>query len=339
MLPSVGGFTGASQLAWSRSGSMAYVVDDTAGDSSFVWMTRQGSIVPTALPARQHFPGARSFALSPDGLRVASRVVGTSRSQTDVWVGDIARGTFSRLTSTGTATDPVWTSDGRRVCYRESPNDLHCQPFDGSAPSERLFYLERLSTVAGISRDGDWLLSVSSQNGGFDIWSAPNRPPFAATPLLATPVTEQLSEISPDGRWIAYQSEESGRDEIYVRPFPDVSQARWQVSTSGGAAPRWSKDGRELFYLALESAGVSLRATLTGVPVIAGAPFRTGAAVAITTFSSSMRGFDVAPDGRFVIASSAPSAAAPNGTRQRIVVVQHWLDALRGQLAAPTASR
>lgn len=259
VLPSVGGFSGASQMAWSRSGGMAYAVDDTAADSSLVWMTRQGRIEPTALPARQHYPGARSFALSPDGRRVAVRLVGTSRSQTDVWVGDIGRGTFTRLTSSGTATDPVWTPDGNRVCYSENPVDVRCQPFDGSAPSARLFQLDRLSTIAGISRGGEWLLlSMNGQNNGsFDLWTAPNRPPFEAKPLLATPAAEQLAELSPDGRWIAYQSEESGRNEVFVRPFPNVGQARWQVSTSGGGAPRWSKDGRELYFLALESAGVA----------------------------------------------------------------------------------
>ena len=339
VLPSVGGFSGASQMAWSRSGSMAYVVDDTAADSSLVWMTRQGRIEPTALPARQHYPGERSFALSPDGRRVAVRLVGTSRSQTDVWVGDIGRGTFTRLTSSGTATDPVWTPDGNRVCYSENPVDVRCQPFDGSAPSARLFQLDRLSTIAGISRDGEWLLlSMNGQNkngqnnGSFDLWTAPNRPPFEAKPLLATPAAEQLAELSPDGRWIAYQSEESGRNEVFVRPFPNVGQARWQVSTSGGGAPRWSKDGRELYFLALESAGVALRSTLTMVPVIAGTSFSTGAAVTITTFPSSNRGFDVAPDGRFLTVSSASITGAPGSRGQRIVVVQHWLDALRRRM-------
>ena len=187
--------------------------------------------------------------------------------------------------------------------------------------------------MADVSPAGDWLLHISSQNGGLDIWSAQNRPPFAATPPLATPASELYPQISPDGRWIAYQSEESGRDEIYVRPFPNVGQARWQVSTSGGAVPRWSKNGRELYFMALESAGTASRATLTAVPVVAGASFSAGAAVTIATFPSSVRGFDVAPDGRFLTVSAATSTGAAGSPRQRIVVVQHWLDAVRRQLA------
>ncbi len=333
VLPSVGGFTGASQMAWSPSGNMAYVADDTAAASTLVWLTRQGTIEPTALPARQYFPAARSLALSPDGTRVAARLLGTSRSQTDVWVGDIERGMFTPLTSSGTATDPVWTPDGRRVCYRELPHDLQCQPFDGSAPADRLFGLDRLSTIAGISRDAEWLLlSMTRQNGDVDIWSAPNRPPFQATPLLATPVPVLFPEVSPDQRWIAYQSEESGRDEVWVRPFPNVGGARWQVSTTGGSAPRWSHDGTELYFLALESGGAALRATLTSVPVIPGPSFRTGPPVSIATLASSVHGFDVAPDGRFLTTSVAITSDTGRA-RQRIVVVQHWLDALRRRIA------
>ncbi|MDP2055719.1 MAG: protein kinase, partial [Acidobacteriota bacterium] len=334
VLPSVGGFTGASQMAWSPSGSLAYAVDDLAADNALTWMTRQGGLEPTALPARPQFQGQRSFALSPDGKRVAIRLMGASRSQTDVWIGDIGRGTFTRLTSSGTATDPQWTPDGSRVCYRESPYDVRCQPFDGSAPSESLFQLDRLSTIAEFSRNGDWLLlSISGQDGGFDIWVAPNRPPYEAKPLLATDADEGMAVLSPDGRWLAYQSGESGRDEIYVRPFPNVGQARWQVSPSGGAVPRWSRDGRELYFLGLESGGATLRATLTAVPVIAGTSFSTGTAVRIGQLPSSVRGYDVAPDGRFLIASAGSS------TGTRIVVVQHWLDALRRRMTEPAAAR
>lgn len=337
VLPSVGGFTGASQMAWSASGTLAYAVDDLGADSALTWMTRQGSLQPTALPARPMFQGPRSFSLSPDGKYVSMRLMGASRSQTDVWIGDIGRGTFTRLTSSGTATDAQWTPDGRRVCYLESPFDVRCQPFDGSAPSERLFQLNKLSTIAEFSRDGDWLLlSISGQNGGFDIWVTPNRPPYEAKPLLATDADERMAVLSPDGRWLAYQSGESGRDEIYVRPFPNVGQARWQVSASGGTAPRWSRDGRELFFLGLESAGATLRATLTAVPVIAGPSFTTGTAVAIAPMQSSVRGYDVAPDGRFLIGSAG---SGPGPTRQRVVVVQNWLDSLRRQLAAPPAAR
>ena len=327
-------------MTWSNSGSLAHAVDDAAADTPLLWLTRQGKTEPTAFPARQHYPSTQSLALSPDRTRVAVRILAASRSQSDLWVGDIARGTFTRLTSTGTATDPVWTPDGTRVCYTNNAIDLHCQPFDGSAPSERLFQLDHLSTIAAISPDGAWfLLSVNQQRGGFDIWLAPNRPPFEARPLLATPANESTPAVSPDGKWIAFGSEESGREEIYVRPFPDIGKGRWQVSTAGGSAPRWSRDGRELYYLASGTAGTALRVTLTAVRVNPGTSsstsIKTGPAVDIATLPSGLRGYDVAPDGRFLISSPVTSSAT--GTRQRIVVVQNGLDPLRGRLAAATA--
>ena len=333
VLPSVGGFSGASQAAWSPSGSLAYAVDDSAVDSSLVWMTRQGKIEPTALPARQLSDAFASLALSPDGRRVALRLVGAKRSQTDVWIGDIERGTLTRLTSTGTATDPVWTPDGSGVCYREIPYELRCQPFDGSVPARILFHVDHLSTITDISRDNEWLLLnvVSGLNGRFDVWSGHNRPPFEMTPLLATPANEMMPVLSPDGRWIAYRSDEAGRNEIYVRPFPNVNQGRWQVSTTGGTAPRWSRDGRELYYNAGASGGATLQHTLTAVPVNTRPSFSTGTPVTVAVWSGAA--YDVSPDGRFFMSVPASSSTAGRA-RQRIVVVQHRLDDLRSRLAA-----
>lgn len=331
VLPSVGGFSGASQATWSRSGSLAYAVDYSAADSSLIWMTREGKIEPTALPARQQYRSYPSLSLSPDGKRVAIRLVGLSRSQTDVWVGDIARGTFTRLTSTGTATDPVWTPDGARVCYRDNPFDVRCQPFDGSAPPETLFQLDHLSTLAGFSRDNEWmLLSMNGQNGGFDLWAGHNRRPFDMTPLLATPANEPIGELSPDGKWVLYSSDESGRNEIYVRPFPNINQGRWQVSTSGATSPRWSRDGRELYFLATGTAGAALQDTLTAVPVTTRPSFSTGPPIALGQVPSSS-GYDISPDGR-ILMSVPSSAPTPGRARQRIVVVQHWIDDLKSRM-------
>jgi hypothetical protein len=328
VLPSVGGFTGASQATWSRSGSLAFAADETAVESSLVWMTRQGALEPTALPPRHLFFSFSSLALSPDGTRVAARLIGASRSQTDIWIGDIARGTFSRLTSTGSATDPVWTDDGLRVCYRDTPFEVRCQTFDGSAPPERLFELDHLSTVAGMSRD--WLLlNVNSQDGRFDLWAGPNRKPFVMTPLLATPATETIGALSPDGRWLAYRSDESNREEIFVRPFPNVNHARWQVSTAGGTAPRWSKDGRELYYLSTGTAGAALQLTLMAVPVKADSSFSIGSPVALGEVVNR-GGYDVAPDGRFLVMTPSSS---PDVTRQRVVLVQNWLDAVKAKIS------
>jgi Tol biopolymer transport system component len=336
VLPSVGGFSGASQATWSAAGTLAYVMDDTASASSLSWMTRQGVIEPTLIPPQHQFPSFASLALSPDGTRVAIRLSGNSRSQSDLWVGDIGRGAMTRLTSTGTATDPVWTPDGARVCYGNNAFEVRCQSFDGSAPPERLFQIDRLSTVAGISRDSEWLLiSMNAGNGAFDVWAGPNRSPYELKPLLATPASETLAALSPDGRWIAYRGDESGRDEVYVRPFPNVHQGRWQVSTTGATAPRWSKDGRELYYLATGTAGAALQITLTAVPVQTQPSFRTGAPTDIGLVPTR-GGYDVAADGRFLITSPVSGSNA-DSTRPRIVVVQNWLNAAKARMSAAAA--
>ena len=331
VLPSVGGFSGASHVAWSPSGGLAYVMDTSGAETSLAWMTRQGHTEPTALPARQQSNSFASLRLSPDGKRVAIRLVGTSQSQTDVWIGDIGRGTYTRLTSSGTATDPVWTPDGARVCYTETAT-VRCQVYDGSAPAQALFRLDRVSTIAGISRDDKWmLLNVNAQNGNFDLWAGPNRPPFSMMPLLATAAGEAPGELSPDGRWVMYRSDESGRDEIFVRPFPDVSQARWQVTTAGGTAPRWSSDGRAVYFLTNGSGGASLQYKLTTVPVTTQPSFATGTPVILgeVPFTS----YDVSADGRILI-SAFGSGSSAGRARQRIVVVQHWMDDLRSRIAA-----
>ncbi|MFM8535017.1 MAG: TolB family protein [Acidimicrobiia bacterium] len=331
VMPSVGGFSGASQFAASASGQLASAIDGTAAQGDLVWMSRAGKVEPTPFSPQKFFAAPNTIALSPDGRRVAARIIGTTRSQTDVWIGDTACGTFSRLTSTGNGTDPVWTPDGSKVCYRSSPNAVLCQPFDGSAAPTSLFDIEQLSTVSDISRDGAQLLMNVSASTGFEIWLAANRSPFQPKPLLATPFDENGGAFSPDGRWIAYTSAEGGRDEVYVRPFPNVADARWQVSTSGGSAPRWSHDGRELYYLSTETGGAALRLRLTAVPVHAGATISFGPPIAIGSVSSGARGYDVAPDGRFLINQQIASPAS-SITGTRIVVVQHWLDSVKAKI-------
>jgi Tol biopolymer transport system component len=332
VLPSLGGFTGASQMAWSPAGIMAYVVDSTAAEMPLSWFTRDGKATQTALPARNYYPASRSLELSPDGTRVAVRIVGALRSQSDVWVGDIARGTFTRLSTTGKATDPVWTPDGTRVCFREIPTGVLCRASDGSAPSQLLFQLDHLSTVLGFTSDREHvLLAMNAPNGTSDISMVANRPPFKEQPLFSTPAKEVLASVSPDGHWIAYQSDESGQDQVYVTRFPNVGEARWQVSATGGNAPRWSRDSRELYYLALETGGTALRSTLTRVPVHPGATFTTGPATSIATLPSSIAAYDVAPDGRFLLNIAAATPTGLGGTRQSLVVVQNWLGELRSR--------
>ena len=206
---------------------------------------------------------------------------------------------------------------------------MYCQPFDGSAAATKVLTLQSLSTISGISSDGDWLLFSVSGAGGNDIWSAANRAPFDPKPLLAGPGAESHATLSPDGRWMAYASEESGREQVFVRSFPNVRDARWQVSPAGGTAPRWSRDGRELYFLATQTGGAALRLTLSAVAVKAGASFAAGSTVAIGTVFTGSRGYDVAPDGRFLITQPASETRT---TQPRIVVVRNWLDEVQARV-------
>jgi len=153
-----------------------------------------------------------------------------------------------------------------------------------------------------------------------------------AEPLVQTAFNELNAEISPDGRWLAYDSNESGREEIYVRPFPDANSGRWQISTGGGRTPLWARSGKELFYLAPDGAVLGV-----AVEVAGGASFRAGTPAklvegryyASTAGTTPGRTYDVSPDGRrFLMIKEAASTDATSAPRE-IVVVQHWFEELK----------
>jgi hypothetical protein len=193
-----------------------------------------------------------------------------------------------------------------------------------------------MSRVTGLSPDGgSVLLTIISPKTGFDLWLASNKPPFEARPIVAIQGADTSASVSPDGRWIAYSSEESGIDEIYVRPFPAVEQGRWQVSTTGGLSPRFSRDSRELYYFTTRSAGTSTTLTLMAVKIQAGSAFGASSPEVVAPLPFGVRGYDVAADGRFIISAPVAVNGASGGVlRQSIVVVENWPSLLRSGLAA-----
>jgi Tol biopolymer transport system component len=169
----------------------------------------------------------------------------------NIWIHRIDRGTLTRLTFENDNRDPLWTPDGKRVVYTSLRNGLYglyWRPADGSGPEELLSSSKNWLFVTSWSPDGRFLtFDEQDPKTGFDIWILPvggDRKPY---PIVRSSVREWFGEFSRDGRWIAYESNESGRSEIYLRPFPGPG-GKWQVSTEGGARPEWSRDGRELFY-------------------------------------------------------------------------------------------
>lgn len=166
----------------------------------------------------------------------------------DIWVWDFGRRTLTRLTfSPEDEYDPAWTPDGRRIVFvRGGGAGIFSRAADGTGAEERLTTVELGgSTPTSFSPDGKQLI-ITFQN---DIGLLSMESTGEVTPLVRTTFTEGRAYLSPDGRWLAYQSNESGQNQIYVQPFPELDSGRWQVSPAGGAEPAWARNGRELFYL------------------------------------------------------------------------------------------
>ncbi len=212
-----------------------------------VWVNREGVAQPVDPEWTGNFA---SLALSPDGRVLA---VGVDAS-TQLWIKDLQSGSFSRLTFEGTLNfRPSWTPDGQSVLFVSGElqdADLWIGRADGSRGAELLLDRER-NVFEGIwSKDEQWLIFRTGNNdpGRGDILAI-RTADSAVVELVASPDAEESSPaLSPDERWLAYVSDESGRREVYVRPFPNVDEARWLVSAGGGSEPLWSRSGRELFY-------------------------------------------------------------------------------------------
>ena len=327
------------EYAVSKAGVLAYVPPREV-PRSFVWVDRTGHETPIeGLPPRRY----ATVALSPDGMRAA---FGIEEQDNDIWTWDFARHSLTRLSfDPGTDALPRWTPDGRQIVFnsnRAGALNLYRVAADGSGPVERLTTSSSHHFPNSITPDGTALLFCELRpETGFDILrlslAAPladstTRPaePSDATALVSSSAAEYAANISPDGRYFAYQSAESGgRFAVYVRPYPDASSGRWQISTEGGTAPVWARTGRQLFYLDDSN-------TLMAVPVETSGPrFTVGkpAKVFETKYSGNFYSYDVTPDGqRFLMMKDAP--AGGRDEPRQIVVVLNWFEELRRRVAA-----
>jgi serine/threonine-protein kinase len=237
---------GLALFSFSADGSLAYVPASVLNvESMLLRVDRTGSEEPLIENPRR-FYGPR---LSPNGQRLAVTI--DQENNRDIWVYELAQGTQSRLTF-GEANEfvPLWTSDGKRVIYTsERPLfDLYWRVADGSTPEEVLLTSDYDKSPNSISPDGKVLAySENNPDTGQDIWLLPLEDEKELTLFLGTPFNETYAAFSPNGRWLAYRSNESGQNQVYVRPYPR-SEGKWPVSTDGGTEPVWSPDGRELFY-------------------------------------------------------------------------------------------
>jgi Tol biopolymer transport system component len=303
-----------AQYAVSDTGTLVYAPSEfRADDRRLVWVTPGGKVDALAVPAGAY----TDPAISPDGGSVAVSIQGPTQT---IWIYGIARETLTTFPSSGSSQAPSWTPDGRRLLYRGTRagyRNLFWRAADGSGDEERLTTGDGSHTPSMLSRDGIILYSEVSPDTGSDIWMT-RLDARTPQPFLVTRFTEAAPILSPDGHWLAYRSDESGRTEIYVRPFPGPG-GKFLISTEGGVEPRWSRDGRELYYRngdKMMAVSIATGSTLTaGVPRLV---FEGHYHVSDT----GVGGYDVAPDGRFLMIES-------KGLEQpatHIQVVLNWFD-------------
>ena len=336
--------SGAAQFDVSRTGTLVFIPKREDSGSTvgrlLVWVDRNGREQPIDLPRRAYtFP-----RLSPDGKRAALDIREQS-GKGDIWIWDLERGTQTRLT-TSSETDawPVWTPDGAHIVFTSSrdggaPN-LYWQRADFTGVAERISTDDNPQNPNSISPDGQALiLQVVNPNNAMDLSvlamdtllsGKPASGKIQAQRLLHTPAFEAAGEISPDGRWIAYYSNSSTRNEVYVRAFPNVeSGGQLQISTAGGTRPAWSRNGRELFYLDANGA-------MTVVPVQTSPTFSAGKPRKLFDAAwwtgQSGRTYDVSADGQRFLAIKDPSSNAENAPAQTFTVVLNWVEELKQKL-------
>jgi Tol biopolymer transport system component len=321
-------FNGGAQYSISATGSLVYVPGGIqAAQLKMVWVNRNGAEQPVAAPARAYL----NPRISPDGRRVAVTI---TEQEAQTWLYDLSREALTRLTFEGNAnTYPIWTPDGKRIAFtsnKEGPLNIYWQLADGSGGLERLTTGQYPVTASSWSTDGQFLAYIETNpTTGWDIWvlRMGDRKP---QPFLRTPSTEGAPRFSPDGRWLAYISDESGHREIYVQPYPGPG-GKWQISTEGGTEPVWNPNGRELFY---RSGDKMMAVDIAAQPgFVAGKPrmlFEGQYQPTPVTFPN----YDVTSDGqRFLMLKPTEQAqAAPT----QINVVLNWFEELKRKVPTGT---
>jgi serine/threonine-protein kinase len=324
---------GAADFALAGDGSLVYISGSAAAGGAqrtLEWVDRQGHETPLATP-----PGTYVYPrLSPDGARAALYQVD---QEADIWVWDLSRTTLTRATFDRSVDDyPVWTPDGRRLIFtsqRNGARNLFWQAADGTGAAERLIESPNPQNASAVSPDGRRLIfTETNPKTGFDVMQVELDGTHRVTPLVQSPFGEANGIISPGGRWLAYEANDSGRLEIYVRPYPDVNSGHWQVSTTGGTRPLWARNGQELFYVSLT--GAIMRVGVErGASWVATTPTMLVKEGYATLGGNTGRTYDVSSDGqRFLMIRNA--GADQTGAAPKVIVVQHWFTELKRLVSA-----
>jgi serine/threonine protein kinase len=309
-----------------NNGVLAYR-DQTSVLRQMQWVDRTGKILGTVGAGDALAPSLGT--LSPDERSAAVTKNLMIEDKINIWITDLARGVQSRLTTGVTVEgNAVWSPDGETIAYRsmrQGFSDIFAKSAVGGGEERPLLVSSQDKAPLDWSADGRFLLyGVRQPTNAGDLWVMPfsgDRKPFAVTD---TPFDETQGQFSPDGRWISYASNESGRYEVYVRPFPK-SAGRWQVSNTGGTQPRWRKDGAELFYVSSDNQlmGVTVRShgdrfeSDSPLPLFV-VHLARGSNIASAGFTGSAQ-YAVSKDGRFLVnVSTGPSVTSP------ITIALNW---------------
>jgi eukaryotic-like serine/threonine-protein kinase len=335
----------APQYAVSVSGALIYLpkaITAAATERALVWVDRMGKEDPLNLPPRiYHNP-----RISPDGKQVAldSEMGGSS----SIWIWDLIRETMTRLTPD--AVDdavPLWTPNGQRIIFASSRRgrgsyELYSKAANGTGEVEKIgsFLDSRYNfPCSWADKNGSTLILLNTKKGyeaESDIGMLSMEGKREMKELLQEKYNELEPQVSPDRRYVAYQSDESGKGEIYVRSFPDVNKGKWPVSTGGGSDPLWSPDGRELFY---RNADAFMAASVKTEPTFSIEKPKVLFEGKYIMYEMGMRDlnpWDIHPDGkRFLLMKEGRSTASPAGDPRTITIVLNWLEELKQRVSVP----
>jgi serine/threonine-protein kinase len=321
--------TGGVDAVVAGDGTLAYVSGSgvIGAQRTLVWVDRQGRETPIPAPPRSYL----NPRLSPDGKRVGLAVLD---QESDVWVWDLGRTTLTRATfDPGLDTYPVWTPDGHRLIFsseRSGARNLYWQAADGTGAVERLTESPTTQNATAVSPDGHRLIfTETAPKTGEDVMQLELDGTHRLTPLVQSSFAERNGSISPDGRWLAYEANDSGRLEISVRPFPDVNSGHWQVSTTGGTRPLWARSGQELFYAS--PAGALMRVGVERASSWAASPPTMLINEGYFTISGGFPGrtYDISSDGQRFLMLKRGGSTDQTAVPASLIVVQHWTEELK----------
>jgi eukaryotic-like serine/threonine-protein kinase len=323
--------TGTADFAVATDGTLVYVDAPSslaANARTLVWVDRSGKEEPIAAEPHAYMHPR----VSPDGTRIA---VYSLDQQEDIWIWDLGRAQLTRLThDPGTDWNPLWTPDSQRIVFssnRGGPFNLWWQAADGTGDAERLTTARNVQFASGITPDGTAALySEATPTMGPDLLQVALDGTHRVTPLVQTRFDERNGIISPDGRWLAYQSDSSGPIEIYVQPFPNVDGGgQRQVSTAGGTQPLWSRKTKELFYVGANGTLMGVSVEAIGVTWNNGRPTKLLEARYLTASGANGgRTYDASPDGKRFLMIKGPSTDTA-ATPPAVILVQHWDEELK----------